>query len=109
MSEIRPDEVRATVLVEMFLGLGKEATRERVAYYLRHAGQVDPAVLRDACDAAVLARSDDWVPGPGEIMREVRKLVGARRVEARELERARERVAARRQVIAERAESSAAS
>ena len=96
-------ELRATVLAEMFLGLGKEATPERVSYYIKHAGNVDPGVLRSACDAAVLSRSDDWVPGPGEIMRQVRRIVGKRREEAKDLERCAIREATRRQVLEERA------
>ena len=96
-------ELRATVLAEMFLGLGKEATEERVGYYLRLIGKTDPGLLRDACDAAVLARPDDWVPGPGEVMRHVRRLVGERREEARARELLEYRENTRRQVVAERA------
>ena len=96
-------ELRGTVLAEMILGLGKEATPERVAYYIKHAGNVDPGVLRVACDAAVLNRSDDWVPGPGEIMRQVRRIVGKRREEARDRERFELRDSTRRQVLDERA------
>jgi len=99
----RTKQENATVLAEMFLGLGKESTVEKIAYYLRLLGSLQPWVLRKACDAAVLARSDDWIPGPGEINRQARRILGEVRERERETVAQLERENYRRTVLAERA------
>lgn len=62
-------QLQTTALVEMFTGLGAEASEHRVAYYLRLLERVPPILLRAACDRAVLASSNGYPPGPGEIIR----------------------------------------
>lgn len=62
-------KLQITAIVEMFAGLGAEATDERVAYYLRLLGRIPPFLMRAACDRAVLDSPNGFPPGPGEIMR----------------------------------------
>lgn len=62
-------KLQITAIVEMFSGLGAEATDERVAYYLRLLGRIPPFLMRAACDRAVLESPNGFPPGPGEIMR----------------------------------------
>lgn len=101
MSEKRT-QAAATVLAEMFLGLGRESTEQRIGYYLRLLEHIDPRLLREACDAAVLAREDDFLPGPGAIARAARSIEGQRREALREQNRRLELEAARAEVTSNR-------
>ena len=96
-------KLQATVLTEMFLGLGAEATEERLAYYLRLLASVPPDVLAPACDAAVMARDEGYPPSPGAILREARRIRGGRLVRARQIRDQARRDSERRLVLAERA------
>ena len=60
---------RTTVLVEMFLGLGREAGIEQIAYYGNLTKHVPLDALRDACRIATLNTVGGWAPGPGDILR----------------------------------------
>lgn len=105
MSEpTRDDELRAVILAEMFIGLGGEAPKERIAYYLRLLGNIPPPLLRTACDSVVMGRDEGYPPSPGAIARRAAKLHGEARARARDL-RARARWDSEVQaVLAERAQ-----
>lgn len=68
------EQIRITVLTEMFLGLGHEPTPERIAYYDRLLRNVPTKWLRVACDHAVCASPNGFPPGPGEIIKHAEKL-----------------------------------
>ncbi len=81
------DELRAAVLAEMFLGLGSDATDNRIGYYLRLLANVPPSLLRVACDCAVLQSDSGYPPSPGAIIRQAERINRERRVEERERSR----------------------
>lgn len=68
------EQIRITVLTEMFLGLGQEPTPERIAYYVRLLKNVPTPYLRVACDSAVCASKSGFVPGPGEIIEHAERI-----------------------------------
>lgn len=88
------EQIRITVLTEMFLGLGHEPTPERIAYYTRLTKNIPLKYMRVACDHAVCASKSGYPPSPGEIIGQAerihREIVVRERDERRELERAEE-------------------
>lgn len=64
------EQIRITVLTEMFLGLGHEPTPERIAYYVRLTKNVPTKYLRVACDSAVSKSTTGFPATPGQIIHE---------------------------------------
>ena len=68
------EQVRITVLTEMFLGLGHEPTPERIAYYVRLTKNVPTKYYRVACDSAVCKSKTGFPATPGQIIEEAERI-----------------------------------
>ena len=60
--------LRLEALVEMFTGLGREATEEKLAYYGNLTKGIPIQIFKKSCRLAALDAKGGWPPGPGDIV-----------------------------------------